>query len=52
MNYKDSRTFLPHKLLVRLPDEINLKIRDKYVALSNINTDYTWKNIKKIVQKQ
>ena len=28
-------------------DEINLKGSDKYIALSNLNIYYTWKNIKK-----
>ena len=28
-------------------DEINLKGSDKYIALSNLSINYTWKNIKK-----
>ena len=36
-----------HRLLINLSDKINLKRSDKYVALSNLSTYYTWKNIKK-----
>ena len=34
-------------LNLNLPDKINLKRSDKYVALSNLSMYYTWKNIKK-----
>ena len=33
--------------LLSLTDRINLKRSDKYVALSNLSTYYTWKNVKK-----
>ena len=33
MNCKTSKTFGPHRLLLRLSDKINLKRSDKYVAL-------------------
>ena len=42
-----SKTPDPHRLLPSLIDKINLKISDKYVALSNLSIYYTWKNIKK-----
>ena len=47
MNSENSKTFDPHRLLLNLSDEINLKRNDKYVALSNLSIYYTWKNIKK-----
>ena len=28
--------------------KINLKRNDKYIALSNLSINYTWKNIKKL----
>ena len=47
MNFKNSKTSDPHRLLLNLKDKINLKRSDKYVALSNSTISYTWKNIKK-----
>ena len=47
MNYKNSKTSELHRVLRNLLDKINLKISDKYVALSNLSIPYTWKNIKK-----
>ena len=46
MNYKNTKTSDPQRLLLNLTDKINLKGRDKYVALSNLSMYYTWKNIK------
>ena len=45
-NYENSKTFDTHKLWLSLPDKINFKRRDKYVALSILSIYYTWKNIK------
>ena len=45
-NYENSKTFDPHKLWLSLPDKINFKRRDKYVALSILSIYYTRKNIK------
>ena len=36
MNYGNSITSDPHRLLFNLSDKIDLKRRDKYVALSNL----------------
>ena len=47
MNSEKSKTFDPHRLLLNLSDKIDLKRSDKYVALSNPNTQYIWENIKK-----
>ena len=47
MNFENSKTSHPHRLLFNLSDKINLKRSDKYVALSNLSIYYAWKNIKK-----
>ena len=47
MNTGNSKTSDPHRLLLNLLDKVNLKRSDKYVALSNLDIYYTWKNIKK-----
>ena len=46
INSENSKTSDPHRLLPNLTDKINLNRSDKYVALSNFNVDYAWKNIK------
>ena len=47
MNSKNSKTSDPHRLLDNLTDKIDVKRKDKYIALSNLSIYYTWKNIKK-----
>ena len=47
MNSGNSRTSNPHRLLLNLSDKINLKRKDKHVALANFSIYYMWKNIKK-----
>ena len=47
MNFKISKTYDPHRLLLNLPDKIYLRTKDKYIALSNLSIYYTWKNTKK-----
>ena len=47
MNSKNSKIADPHILLLNLSDKINLKVGDKYVALSSLSMYYTWKRIKK-----
>ena len=37
----------PPTLLLNLSDKMNLKIRDKYDALSKLSIYYTWENMKK-----
>ena len=44
---ENSKISDPHGLLINLTNKTNLKRSDKYVALSNLSTYYTWKNIKK-----
>ena len=40
-NSGNSKIFDPHRLLLNPSDKINLKRRDKYVALSNLIIYYT-----------
>ena len=47
MNSKSSKTSDAHRLLLNLTDKIDLKRKDKYIALSNFSIYYTWKNIKR-----
>ena len=47
MNSENSKTSDSHKLLFNLTDKIDLRRKDKYIALSNISIYYIWKNIKK-----
>ena len=47
MNSENSKTSDPYRLLLNLLDKINLKRKDKYVALSNLSIYYMLKNIKK-----
>ena len=42
MKSKNSKTSDPHRLLLNLANKIDLKISDKYVALSNLSIEYTW----------
>ena len=46
INSKNSKTSDPHRLLISLTDKIDLRIKDKYIALSNLSIYNTWKNIK------
>ena len=46
MNSENGTTSVPHRLLLYLSNEINIKRNDKYVALSNLSIYYTWENLK------
>ena len=48
MNSKNSQTSDLYRLLLNLPDKMNLKRSDKYVAWSNLSIYSTWRNIKKL----
>ena len=48
MNSGNSKTSDPPRLLLNLPDKINPKRINKYVALSNLSIYYAWKNMKKL----
>ena len=43
----NNKTSDPHRLSLNLIDKIDLRRKDKYIALSNLSIYYTWKNIKK-----
>ena len=45
MNSENSETSDPHRLLLNLTDKIDLRRKDKYIALSYLSIYYTWKNI-------
>ena len=46
MNSKNGKISDPHRLLLSLTDKIGLRRRNNYVAISNLNIYYIWKNIK------
>ena len=46
-NSENSKTFDPHRLLFNLLDKLNLKRKNKYVALSNLSIYCAWENIKR-----
>ena len=43
MNSENSKTSDPHRSSLNLTDKIDLRRKDKYIALSNISIYYTWK---------
>ena len=43
MNSENSKTCDPDRLLRNLTDKIDLRRKDKYIALSNLSFYYTWK---------
>ena len=47
MNSKISKKSDPHRLLLNLTDKIDLRRKDKYMTLLNLNIYQTWKNKKK-----
>ena len=46
MNSKNSKASKPHILILKLTNELDLRIGEKIIALSNLSIYYTWKNIK------
>ena len=48
MNSENGKTSNPYRQLLNLRDNIYLRKKDKYVALSNLSIYYTWKNMKKL----
>ena len=46
MNLDNSKTFEPHVLMLKLTNELDLRIGEKTIVLSNLSIYYTWKNIK------
>ena len=49
LNSKNRKAPDPYGLLLNLTDKIDLKRKDKYIALSNLRIYYTWKNITKVI---
>ena len=47
VNSENSKISDPHRLLLNLPDKMNLKRSDNHIALSNFSISTRWKNIKK-----
>ena len=47
MNSGNSKTSDPRRLLINLLDKIDLKRKNKYIALSHLSIYYAWKNINK-----
>ena len=47
INSENSKKSNPYRLLLNLPDKIDLKRSNKYVSLSYLSIYYVWKNIKK-----
>ena len=47
MNSKNGKSSYPHRLLRNVTDNIDVRRKDKYIALSNLSIYYTQKNIKK-----
>ena len=50
MNSKNSETSDPHRLLLNPTDKIDLRRKDKYIALSNLSIYHTLRNIKKLYE--
>ena len=47
MNSKNNKTSDPHRLLINLKVKIDIRIKQKYIVLSNLSIYYTWEDIKK-----
>ena len=46
MNSENSKTPNPHVLVLKLTNNLDLRIGEKVIALSNLSIYYTWKNMK------
>ena len=46
MNSENNKTFDTHRPLLNLRDKIDLRRKDKYIALSNLSIYDIWKDIK------
>ena len=47
MNSENNKTSDPNTLLLNLSNETDLRRSDNYVALLDLSSYYTWKNIEK-----
>ena len=50
MNSENIKTSDPYRLSLNLTDKIELRQKDKCIALSNLSIYYTWKNIQRSYQ--
>ena len=48
MNSENSKTFNSNVLALKLTNELDLRISEKTIALSNLSIYYTWRNIKSL----
>ena len=46
MNSENSKTSKPHVLTLKLTRKLELRIDEKFIALSNLSIYYTWRKIK------
>ena len=46
MNSENSKAPKLHVLILKLTNKLDLRIGEKFIALSNLSIYYTWKNIK------
>ena len=46
INSENSKTSKAHVLILKLTNELDLRMGEKIIALSNLSIYYTWKNIK------
>ena len=51
INSKNSKKFHPRRVLLTLTDKIDLRIKDRYIALSNLSIYYSWQNLEKLITK-
>ena len=47
MNSENSMTSEPYVSILKLTDKLDLRIGKKSIALSNLSTSCTWRNIKR-----
>ena len=51
MNSENSKTSKHHVLIMHFTDKVDLKRGEKSIALANLSIYYTWKNMKKLHNK-
>ena len=51
MNSENSKNSEPRVLIFKLTNKLDLIIGEQVIALSNLSTNYTWKNIKSSYNK-
>ena len=48
MNSDNSKTYKLHVLTLKLTSKLDLRLGEKFIALSNLSIYYTWRNIKNL----